>query len=251
MDCDRYLELMSAALDGELSAGERRELDSHLAVCPACAALFEQLSGQSAALRELDCEPPAGLTGRVMANLPEQKKPGKSIHWKRWGSLAACLILVAAVGILAPLGMRMGSDAPAANKSSADLCDGTLVERSFNGVNDSSGAAEPAGQPDGEETEEKQDAQYGVTDFIFTAPNDAASEAVADPQAAPADTRIFYSRLPEGWEDIVETATPQYALLSGREALAFLALLEEQNIPYTVDGDETFSGDCQLVPAEE
>ena len=115
MDCDRYLELMSAALDGELSAGERRELDSHLAVCPECAALFEQLSGQSAALRELDCQLPAGLRERILAGLPPQEAPvkkGKVIHWKRWASLAACLVLVTVVGVLGPWNMRMGSAAP-------------------------------------------------------------------------------------------------------------------------------------------
>ena len=159
MDCEKYLERMSAALDGECSAEERRELDSHLAVCPRYAALFKALSDQSAALRELDCEPPAGLTQRIMANLPEQKKPGKVIHWKRWGSLAACLILVAAVGILVPRGMRAGSAAPmsaypssalVAEEPSADLRFGNS-SASYGGVKDSSdavGAKESGAAPE-------------------------------------------------------------------------------------------------------
>ena len=150
MDCEKYLERMSAALDGECSAEERRELDSHLAACPRCADLFKALSDQSAALRELDCEPPAGLTQRIMANLPEQKKPGKVIHWKRWGSLAACLILVAAVGILVPRSMRAGSAAPmsaypsaalVAEEPSADLRFGNS-STSFGGLKDGSDAVE-------------------------------------------------------------------------------------------------------------
>lgn len=115
MDCDKYLELMSAALDGELSAEERRELDSHLAVCPDCAQLYRNLSGQTAALRELDCEVPADLKERIMNNLPQQEQPakqGKVIHWKRWAPVAAaaCLALVVA---LVPKGGMM------ANKASA------------------------------------------------------------------------------------------------------------------------------------
>lgn len=102
MNCDEYLDQISAALDGELSADERRALDEHLAGCPACAALFRELSGQSAALRGLDCEVPDGLTERILAGLPEQEAPGqktKIIRWRRWASLAACLVL--AVGIFA------------------------------------------------------------------------------------------------------------------------------------------------------
>lgn len=115
MNCDKYLELMSAALDGELSAEERRELDSHLAVCPDCAQLYQNLSGQTAVMRELDCEVPADLKERIMSNLPKQEQPakqGKVIHWKRWAPVAAaaCLALVVA---LVPKGGMM------ANKASA------------------------------------------------------------------------------------------------------------------------------------
>lgn len=110
MDCEAYSELMSAALDGECSPDQRRALDSHLAACPRCSALFQMLASQSAALRELDCQPPADLTRRIMASLPEQKKPGKVIHWKRWGSLAACLVLVAAAAIALPRSMQRSAD---------------------------------------------------------------------------------------------------------------------------------------------
>lgn len=113
MGCDKYIEWISAALDGELTAEERRELDGHLAACPHCAALFEALGGQSRALRELEGDFPAGLHDRIMANLPPQKK-NKVVHWKRWAGLAACLVLVAAAALAAPSAFRMGSMAPAA-----------------------------------------------------------------------------------------------------------------------------------------
>lgn len=121
MSCDKYIEWISAALDGELTAEERRELDDHLAVCPSCAALFEELSAQSRTLRDLDCPFPAGLHDRIMNNLPPQEVPAKKnniIHWKRWGSLAACLVLVIALGTFARFGLRMGSSAPMAESAS-------------------------------------------------------------------------------------------------------------------------------------
>ena len=43
MEHDRCLELLSARLDGPLTGGEERELEDHLAHCPDCRALAEQL----------------------------------------------------------------------------------------------------------------------------------------------------------------------------------------------------------------
>ena len=102
MNCSDYIELMSAALDGECTAAERRELDSHLAVCPECAELFGILSANAKAARELDCEVPADLKARILSSLPAQEQPvkqGKVIRWKRWAPMAAaaCLVLVIAL----------------------------------------------------------------------------------------------------------------------------------------------------------
>lgn len=134
MDCDKYLELMSAALDGELTAEDRRQLDSHLAVCPECAQLYQNLSGQTAALRELDCEVPADLKQRIMNNLPAQEKSetkikpvrwtpktGRVIHWKRWAPVAAAACLALVVALVPKGGMSMNSaEAPQAYAPTAD-----------------------------------------------------------------------------------------------------------------------------------
>ncbi len=115
MEHERYMEQISAALDGELTPSERAALDAHLAVCPQCARLYERLSRQSAALRELDCTPPEDLTQRVLDHLPAQDAPapkGKRVHWQRWASLAACLALVV-TGVFA-LTRQQQPQAPAA-----------------------------------------------------------------------------------------------------------------------------------------
>ncbi len=192
MDCEQALERMSAALDGPLSPGERAELDGHLASCPSCAALFEEMRAQSQALRELDPPFPEGLRQKVLDSLPARRparKTGKMLHLRQWGALAACAALAVALGVAQPWRASYGID-PAAGPTQADL------------------------------------------------------------RTQQADTRIVCAQLPEGWEDILGGVSPESALLSSEDALALLALLDEQSIPYTVEGDDTFSGACQLILPE-
>ena len=101
--CDEYLELISASLDGALSPAQQEALEAHLAQCPQCKALYEELSAVHSALAELPpVEVPAGLTGRIMDAVAAEKvvpfapaKPKKtSSHWQRWLSSAAVLALV-------------------------------------------------------------------------------------------------------------------------------------------------------------
>lgn len=100
MTCQDVPELLSASLDGELTANEQAKLDAHLNTCPACRALYEDLAG----LRAADWEPevPPELTERILANLPAQHT-GKVIYWKRWGAMAAAIVLVALAAWRLPL----------------------------------------------------------------------------------------------------------------------------------------------------
>ena len=113
MNCDQALEAISAALDGELSAKERAQLEAHLAHCPSCAALFDELAGQSRLLRQLDCQVPEGLSAEILSSLPEQVTPARRFRagrWRRWGTVAACAVLVLWAGLALPFGQ--GEDAP-------------------------------------------------------------------------------------------------------------------------------------------
>lgn len=145
MHCEEALERMSAALDGELSPRERAELDAHLADCPDCAALFAELAGQSAVLRGLDCEVPADLSRRILAGLPEQQgKRAAVIRLRRWGALAACLVLVAVGGAA----MR-GTFAP---KADSALARDTAVSYSVSVASDATAVAEFSIEETTEET---------------------------------------------------------------------------------------------------
>ena len=96
-------DLLSAYLDGEVSASERAGIDEHLAVCPPCRGELEDLAGARAAVRSLPMlEPPAGI-------LPEPAEPvvrrlfGRRLAW----AAAAVMAGVLGVGLLTG-----GSSAP-------------------------------------------------------------------------------------------------------------------------------------------
>ena len=101
--CDEYMELISASLDGALSPAEAEKLNAHLAQCPECRALSEELTALHAALSDLPpVEVPSGLTERIMAAVaaeqvlpftPAEKKKS-SIRWQRWLASAAVLAVV-------------------------------------------------------------------------------------------------------------------------------------------------------------
>lgn len=118
MNCETYIQLMSAALDGECTAAERAMLDEHLAVCPQCAELFRTLSANAAAARQLDCEVPADLKSRIMSSLPRQDAPAKTdkvIRWKRWIPVAAAACLILVVSLTLPGNFDVGAAPEAAS----------------------------------------------------------------------------------------------------------------------------------------
>ena len=103
MACQRYYELISARLDGELSDGEERELEAHLKDCPGCRALAEQLSGlheEFSALEEFSA--PDGFVRGVMDQVRAQEQKRNKViplfrrpQFKAVAGLAACLALCA------------------------------------------------------------------------------------------------------------------------------------------------------------
>lgn len=76
MSCERFVDQMSAWIDGELLASESRELEHHLAECESCAELAKTLQGLHARTVEL-FEPVDDsvelVTERVMNQIPLQK----------------------------------------------------------------------------------------------------------------------------------------------------------------------------------
>lgn len=136
--CDETLELISAALDGTLTAEEQTALNEHLAHCPACSALYTDLSELHIACSELEEIPaPDGFADRVMAHIaadPAQNQPNNVIpisakkksysHWKRWvASAAAVVIVVAGAAALPEFAHKSSSLEDCAERDITAVCD--------------------------------------------------------------------------------------------------------------------------------
>ena len=96
-ECDKYQEMISQMLDGELPEPHKTELVKHLGCCPDCRRVYDAFSAISLSLGETAA--PEGFAGDVMAAVRTQgvhgsgrsKAPGKSLA--RYLALAACLVL--------------------------------------------------------------------------------------------------------------------------------------------------------------
>jgi anti-sigma factor RsiW len=75
MECDRALEWMMRALDGELDPAGRTRLEEHLAGCVDCRAEWDRLQALERVLREAPLVPaPAGFAGRTMARIDRRRQ---------------------------------------------------------------------------------------------------------------------------------------------------------------------------------
>lgn len=164
LHCDQALELISAKIDGELTAEEAAALDAHLALCPECRALLADFTAMHAAM-PAPAAPPPGLADQVLDQIRQSKvvpmPPAKKRFRQRaWVSVAAVLVLVVAGGYALrgslPGGLKNGesSGGEAAQVQSlheaAEAADGNVS--GCNGrstVEDNGNAGTPQDAPDG------------------------------------------------------------------------------------------------------
>ncbi len=79
MTCERFEELLSAYVEGELVAAEKAEMDAHLAACPECAALAALMKETTEAMAAFpEAEPSPALLSRLYA------VPGEKAGKKGW-----------------------------------------------------------------------------------------------------------------------------------------------------------------------
>ena len=98
MSCDRYLDLISARLDGPLSQQDEAELTAHLNTCPHCRAIADDLANIHSTLTDCTVTPPAELAEGVMKSIRGQRTARRRT-FRQLGALAACLVLC--VGLFA------------------------------------------------------------------------------------------------------------------------------------------------------
>lgn len=99
MSCDEALEAISAALDGELSPGERAKLSEHLLQCEHCRRIAEDFRVLTELLEDSEVPAPEGLAASVCAAAAREAQEAPVPHRRRpYLSAVAALALCIGLG---------------------------------------------------------------------------------------------------------------------------------------------------------
>ena len=138
MNCQDYEQQISAMLDGELPEAECAALQEHLRTCEACAAAYRSFAGLSAVMQDLDAEPPADLSARILEQIEHEnvvqmdqarRERRERRSWRGVAAMAACLVLL--LGVVHFAGHdRIAQSVPAGIAHSTRAGGGGYVNRS-------------------------------------------------------------------------------------------------------------------------
>ena len=119
--CEKYQELISRMVDGDLSQKEQKELLTHIETCPECAALYQAISLLSEKISgELE-ESPLDLRDNVMAEIRREeihKRNRLPTILRAVMSAAACLAVI--VGVYLGVSLTRGNHLNTAAFQSSD-----------------------------------------------------------------------------------------------------------------------------------
>lgn len=99
MNCKEFISLQAEYTDGLLDSARAEEVRAHLAKCPACQKRQAAMDSLVQTLHTMDDIPvPAGLSEKVLANLPLPEKkvvrfPRILRLWQTYSAVAACLLV--------------------------------------------------------------------------------------------------------------------------------------------------------------
>lgn len=101
MDCREIDSLLYPFLDGELEAGERCEIEGHLAGCPNCLARLESEQRLKDVVRDRAAiaEAPAALRQRVFTGVRAEQRKERAQQWLKI-SAAALVVCAAGTGVV-------------------------------------------------------------------------------------------------------------------------------------------------------
>lgn len=196
-NCEKYTEMMSTMVDGELPEAEEAELRTHLEGCAECRRVYDAFSSISSALSGELVAPPESLVKGVMYKIKVQKKAGRRFAFGGFTALAACLALVllgsSHFGLFggSALHKTESASAPEAMSDSATAGNQTL-RSSADTTHESLGTAGGAETGDPEQsvltagaTEECIDGtvlQFGFASESLIASNDSGTEEEKEPE---------------------------------------------------------------------
>lgn len=174
--CTDYLELMNAVLDGEATPAQEAELTAHLSLCPACAALYEDLRALREGADGLIVPAPDGFADAVMAQVraeaaaPKLKvlpKPRRKTWMPAAAMAAVCAIALLGSGALKYFHPHSGgSAAPAAAPDAAIMAAGVTAKQDLIAGQTEAQAAPAEAQTAPAETPTVYGAQSAANDAI-------------------------------------------------------------------------------------
>lgn len=103
MTCDEAKILLHALLDNELDAGHAREIEAHIASCPACSAEFAAQHEMKRVLADtqLRYSAPATLRARIEASMPQARLQPSRRSMLRGFAMGSAVSALAASGVVA------------------------------------------------------------------------------------------------------------------------------------------------------
>ena len=240
-NCEYYEELIGAALDGEITAEEDKELRAHLESCEACRSFYEAMqaiSGTDDALGDV----PENFTANVMARVhetaaPAEKPAKKKASIQRLVTRCGALAAAAAVAIWAGVtfsGTFAAKGASSTAKEESGIAMYSAAEDSGETDTPAEAPAPAGGRMMAAAPESAADGGVTVT---VTAEKGAADDAVTLP-----DDGFFagYLLLDEGEASAPERERDYTVTLTapdGTESVYRLWIEEESVIWQEADGD--------------
>ncbi|MBE6967532.1 MAG: hypothetical protein E7444_03710 [Ruminococcaceae bacterium] len=239
-ECKKYQDMISCAIDGELSANERRALSHHLERCPDCRSVYAQMQQLTTSLQQSAVEPPAALLEGVMrsigATTPEAKKPRKK-NYIRYISAAACLALVLFIGYAAlHSGFGVGKDAAAPENNAA--FDRYTVGGESIGLYDDFADSGVVMEPTSQEFPTNEESGNSVTDA-------ETSDRGLDTSEESETEALFVE-----WDGITFTYSghSDYAPDFGGETLSYDVLTLPENLKTDPQRNPLLCGETLLIP---
>ena len=242
-NCEYYEELIGAALDGEITAEEDKELRAHLESCEACRSFYEAMqaiSGTDDALGDVPENFTANVKARVRetaapAEKPAKKKAGIARLVTRYGALAAA----AAVAIWAGVTFSGTFAAKGASSTAREESEIAMYSAAEDSAETETPAEAPVAPAGGRMMAAAPDsaAADGSVTVTVTAENGASDDAVTLP-----DDGFFagYLLLDEGETPMPERDCDYTITLSapdGTESVYRLWVEEESLVWQNADGD--------------
>lgn len=242
-NCEYYEELIGAALDGEITAEEDKELRAHLESCEACRSFYEAMqaiSGTDDALGDVPENSTANVMARVRetaapAEKPAKKKAGIARLVTRYGALAAA----AAVAIWAGVTFSGTFAAKGASSTAREESEIAMYSAAEDSAETETPAEAPVAPAGGRMMAAAPDsaAADGSVTVTVTAENGASDDAVTLP-----DDGFFtgYLLLDEGETPMPERDCDYTITLDapdGTESVYRLWVEEESLIWQKTDGD--------------